>query len=314
MSIRLAALNLCLRIATKRRLARISDPAEMRELLDRQAARLLFAPSDAHLVEDRIARRDGAGRIDALWCSAGQPDRRRVILYLHGGAFIAGSPATHRGLAAALGGAAGARALVPDYRLAPEHPLPAATEDALDVYRDLLRRGIAPGRIALAGDSAGGGLAFLLAARIAAEGLPAPAAIVAFSPWCDLAARGESIVANASRDPMLPAQRMAHAADMVRGSRAADDGALSAVEADWPRTPPPSLIFVGRDEILLDDAKAMARKLAEAGGSVRLEVWPRVPHGWPIFLRWIPHAEEAVEMAGAFIAARFALADGSAQP
>lgn len=306
MSLRLILFNLALRVTMKRKLARLSTPEEMRALFEQQAAHLLCGPRGAQVIAERIPRdtdaADPGGRwIEALWCSAGRPDRHRVILYLHGGAFIAGSSATHWRLAAALGRAGGARVLVPDYRLAPEHPLPAATDDALTAYRFLLGRGIAPGRIALAGDSAGGGLAFLLAARIEREGLPPPAAIVAFSPWTDLGCTGESLARNARRDPMLPAGRVREASALARGPRPGDDPEVSALHAPL-KAPPPSLIFAGRDEILVDDARGMARALGQSGGDVRLEIWPRVPHGWPLFYGWIPEAKSALALAGAFVA------------
>lgn len=306
MSLRLRLVNLALRVTVKRKLARLATPPEMRALFERQAAHWLRGPADAHVIAERIPRDPDAagaqgGWIGALWCAAGRPDRHRVILYLHGGAFIAGSSATHWRLAAALGQAAGARVLVPDYRLAPEHPLPAATDDALAAYRFLLGRGIAPGRIALAGDSAGGGLAFLLASRIEREGLPPPAAIVGFSPWTDLGCTGESLVRNARRDPMLPASRVREASQLARGPRPPDDAEASALHAPLA-APPPCLIFAGRDEILVDDARAMARVLGQAGGDVRLEIWPRVPHGWPLFVGWLPEAASALALAGTFIA------------
>jgi len=304
MSIRLALFNLGLRFSVKRPLSRIETPEEMRALFERQAEKMLRGPEDAHRLAERIPRGpegSDARWFDAAWCSAGRPDRHRAVLYLHGGAFIAGSVGTHWRLAAALGKAAQARVLVPEYRLAPEFPLPAATEDALAAYRFMLDRGLDPNRIALAGDSAGGGLCFLLAARIERAGLPRPAAIVAFSPWTDLTCSGESIERNARRDPMLPAGRVLEASAMARGALAADDPEISALRAEIA-VPPPSLIFAGSDEILVDDARAMARALAAKGGDVRLEIWPRVPHGWPIFQGWIPQAEATLAVAGDYIA------------
>lgn len=304
MSLRLALFNIALRFSVKRRLARLQTPAEMRRLFEDQARHMLRGPEAAHVSAERIPRPgpEPAERwIDARWCSAGRPDRHRAILYLHGGAFIAGSMQTHWRLAAALGETAAARVLLPEYRLAPEHPLPAATEDALAAYRFLLSKGLRAERIALAGDSAGGGLCFLLAARLEREGLPRPAAIVAFSPWTDLGCSGESIQRNARRDPMLPATRILEASAMARGPHAADDPEVSAVHAGLA-APPPTLIFAGRDEILVDDARTMARSLTAAGGDVRLEIWPRVPHGWPIFQGWIPQAQATLEIAGAYIA------------
>ena len=140
MSLRLHAINFWLRLLVKPKLARMKSPQKARALFERDAARLFPIPADANFLEDTI-RGAGDVTIPALWASRGRPDRRKVILYLHGGAYLAGSSRTHRHLAAALAGAAGTRALVPDYRLAPEHPFPAAVEDAVAAYRHLLDAG-----------------------------------------------------------------------------------------------------------------------------------------------------------------------------
>ena len=306
MSTRLTLVNLGLRLWVKRRLARIEDPAHMRAMMERQASHLLTPPPDAHFNRDRIARGDSTngGRpemMKALWASGGRPDRRRVILYLHGGAYLAGSPDTHRALGAALGIAAGARVLLPDYRLAPENPLPAAAEDAMTAYRSLLAKGIEPGALAIGGDSAGGGLTFLLLAEIQRLGLPQPAAVVAFSPWVDLTCKAPSIRKNALRDPMLPANRIDYVSALCRDGRAAADPHISPLFAPFT-APPPTMILASRDEILADDARHMAAHLAAAGGDVRLEIWPRVPHGWPVLHGWLPQAADAIEASGRFIA------------
>jgi acetyl esterase/lipase len=165
-SLRLRLLSLVLRLVVKTGLNWIKTPQAMRTRFERNAARLFKAPDDTNFVTDAIRRNgDGppnAAPIDSLWASRGRPDRHKVILYLHGGAFLAGSIRTHRHLAACLAGAAGVRSILPDYRLAPEHPFPAALEDALTVYKHLLATGYEARHIALAGDSAGGGLAFSL--------------------------------------------------------------------------------------------------------------------------------------------------------
>ena len=172
--------NAGLRLFVRLPLGWVKSPQQLRSRFERDAKWLFSAPKGAHFQRDRIRRGDGSD-LPILWASLGRPRRERVLLYLHGGAFIVGSPNTHKHLAAALAGAAGVRALVPDYRLAPEHPFPAGLEDALCCYRHLLGTH-EPAQIAIAGDSAGGGLVFALLLRLQEDGLPPPAAVVGFSP------------------------------------------------------------------------------------------------------------------------------------
>lgn len=300
MSLRLHVINFWLRLLVKPKLARMKTPQEARRRFERDAARLFPIPSDANFLEDTI-RAPCERNIPALWASRGRPDRRKVILYLHGGAYLAGSPRTHRHLAAALAGAAGARALVPDYRLAPEHPFPAAVEDAVAAYRHLLDAGYDPGAIAVAGDSAGGGLAFGLLQALAQTGLPAPAAVVGFSPLADLTGQADSLQRNASRDVMLPARRMDEVIGYYMGDNDRTDPRASPALAEWVG-PPPALILASRSEILEDDARNLADALRRGGGSVQLELWRFLPHAWPILAGRLPEADQAIERAGKFIA------------
>ncbi len=304
-SLRLRLLNLSLRLLVKTSLGWIRRPETMRARFERDARRLFRAPEDANFVPETI-RREGNGIMEALWASRGRPDRHRVILYLHGGAYIAGSPRTHRHLGAWLAGAAGARALLPDYRLAPEHGFPAAVDDALAAYRHLLDSGHAGARIALAGDSAGGGLVFALLLAIAREGLPRPASALAFSPWTDLTMTRPSLAGNARRDVMLPVGRFAEVAGLYLQGAAPDDPLASPVLGAWT-DPPPALIAASKSEVLRDDAVAMAERLRAAGGDVTLELWQDMPHAWPLFAGLIPEADETVARAGAFIARHMAV-------
>ncbi|WP_340107524.1 alpha/beta hydrolase [Pikeienuella sp. HZG-20] len=298
MSFRLAGISLFLRLVEKPRLARMKSPMDARAAFERAAARIFRTPPDANLFADRI--RGPAGDIPIEWVSRGRPDRRSVVLYLHGGAYMMGSPATHRHLAARLAGHSEARALVPAYRLAPETRWPGAVEDALSCYRELLNAGYDAGRIAFAGDSAGGGLAFatLIAAREA--GLPDPACIAAFSPWIDLTLSRKSLRRNARSDPMLPASRVAEARDLYVSAADAGAATASPLLAAIP-SPPPVLIQASRIELLEDEAAEMAEKLREAGGDVRLEWFARTPHAMQIFCGLIPEADKALVRAGAFI-------------
>lgn len=298
MSIRLSAISLLLRLVEKPRLARVKDPLVARAAFEATAARLFRLPAGANVLPHKIE--GPAGPIAAEWLSQGRPDRRAVVLYLHGGAYVMGSLATHRHVAARLAGCAGARALVPAYRLAPETRWPGAVEDALACYRDLLATGYEPRRIAFAGDSAGGGLAFatLIAAREA--GLPDPACIAGFSPWVDLTLSQKSLKRNARSDPMLPASRIEETRDFYVSAADAGAPTASPLYADIP-TPPPTLIQASRIELLEDEAAAMAEKLRAAGGDVRLEWFARAPHAWHIFCGMAPEADEALARAGAFI-------------
>ncbi|MEM9784533.1 MAG: alpha/beta hydrolase, partial [Pseudomonadota bacterium] len=225
----------------------------------------------------------------------------------HGGAYIAGSTRTHRHLAAALAGRAGGVALMPDYRLAPEHRLPAALDDAEAAWTALIEAGVAPGRIALAGDSAGGGLAAALLGRLTKRKAALPGALVTFSPWADMTGRAASLRAHARADAMLPAHRFVDllAFCLPEGADPSDPD-VSPVFAEF-RAPPPAFVAVGSHEILTDDATALAARLRGAGGEVHLEIGRRLPHAWPIFRGWLPAADRTLEAAGDFIRDRCAL-------
>ncbi|MEL7154009.1 MAG: alpha/beta hydrolase [Pseudomonadota bacterium] len=304
MSLRLRLLNLGLRLLVKPKLKRMHQPHQLRDSLERDAARYFRLADGCHVVDDLI-RRPGkpasVGMIEAQWVSLGRPDRRRVILYFHGGAYIAGSHRTHRHLGAALAGAAGVRAILPDYRLAPDHPFPAAIEDALSSYQHLLNAGYDSSEIAVAGDSAGGGLAFALVLRLMQEELPAPACVVGFSPWVDMTGESPALETNAGRDAMLPSNRLEDAVSFVLNGHDPRDPLASPALGDWV-DPPPSMIMASKHEILLNDAKLLAERLRKAGGDVTLELWRHTPHAWPIFVGRLPEADQAVQSAGAFIA------------
>ena len=304
MGLRLHAMNLWLRLTVKRALRRMKDPSEMKAAFIRDAKRYFIVPEGANFVQD-LMRRPGeprkVGMIEALWASQGRPDRRKVILFLHGGAYLAGSPATHKHLAAALAGAAGVRAVLPDYRLAPEHPFPASVEDALAAYRHLLAAGYAPGEIALAGDSAGGGLVFALMQKLQSKALPMPACAVAFSPWADLTGTAKSLRTNALRDVMLPAERLDEVVGYYLNGHDRADPLASPALGQW-NAPPPVLITASRSEILHDDAVRMAESLRASGGNVQLEIWKNLPHAWQVFTGRLAQADQSIASAGAFIA------------
>jgi monoterpene epsilon-lactone hydrolase len=224
----------------------------------------------------------------------------RCILYLHGGGYTVMSARTHRSLTSRLATWSDARLFALDYRLAPEHPFPAAVEDAIAAYHALIAVGIPASRVVVAGDSAGGGLALalLLSLRDAAE--PLPAGAVLFSPWTDLAATGKSIVDNDAIDPLFCGAWVARHARYYLGKTSATHPLASPVYADLAGLPP-LLIQVSDCEVLLDDSTRVAEKATRSGVDVTLRIWHGVPHGWQIFAPILPEGRDALREAGAFI-------------
>ena len=224
----------------------------------------------------------------------------RSVLYLHGGGYATGSPELYRQIAWRISAAASARVAVIDYRLAPEHPFPAALDDAVAAWRGLLTDGVDPRGAAAVGDSAGGGLALALALRLRDSGDPLPGAIAAMSPWTDLALTGASLHSNAAADPMMNVDDVPLMADRYLAGADPRHPYASPLYGD-PAGLPPTLIQVGSDEILRDDAIRMAERMRCAGCAVELEVWPRMPHVWHGFAGIMPEARRAIDRIGAFI-------------
>ncbi|MCA9972741.1 MAG: alpha/beta hydrolase [Anaerolineales bacterium] len=224
----------------------------------------------------------------------------RVMLYLHGGGYVQGSPLTHRDLASRLALGCGLRVLLIDYRLAPEHPFPAAVQDAAAAYRWLLAGGIAPRSLVVAGDSAGGGLslALLLALRDANE--PLPACGVLLSPWTDLALTGASLHANGPADVSLTLPQLTEYAAWYLGEAAATTPLASPLYAELGGLPP-LFLQVGTAEILLDDARRLETAVRAAGGDITCDEWPEMFHGWQGFAGLMPEAVEALARVGAFV-------------
>jgi len=223
-----------------------------------------------------------------------------VIVYFHGGFFAIGSAASSVGLAADLARHARMPVLTVDYRLAPEHPYPAAPHDALAAYRGLLDSGQDVARLAVAGESAGAGLAVVTLAAIGRAGLPQPAAAVLMSPWADLAGTGDSIKAKADVDPVITADAVrVRARDYLGGADAADP-AVSPIYARMAGLPP-LLIQAGSHEILLDDAIRLAARAAHDDVAVTLDVVPGVPHVFQAFAAILDEGQAALTRAGAFV-------------
>jgi acetyl esterase/lipase len=242
---------------------------------------------------------DAAG-VRAEWIDTPQSERSRVVLWLHGGGYIFGSLATYRELASRVARAARARCLLIDYRLAPEHPFPAAIEDATATYRWLLRQDISPGCIAIAGDSAGGGLTLGTLVALQSAGEPLPAAAVCLSPLTDLEATGASL--KTADDPLMvggPDAVLAMSRAYVQNGSLRDPRA-SPLHADFEGFPP-LLIQVGTREALLDDSRRAAERARAAGVEVNLEVGEGLIHVWPLFAPTAPESIAAIDSLGAFV-------------
>jgi acetyl esterase/lipase len=226
-----------------------------------------------------------------------------AVLYLHGGGYVIGSRRSHRHLAAAIARAAAVPALLPEYRLAPEEPFPAALEDAVAAYEWLLARAIAPERVVVAGDSAGGGLTVATLLALRDRGLPRPAGGVCISPWVDLTCSGASYVSRAAADPIVERASVTMMAQAYAGAGDLKAPLVSPLHADL-RGLPPLLVQVGSDEVLLDDARGLAERARAAGVATRLEEWPTMIHVWHWFQGMLDEAEQAVGVIGDFVRTR----------
>ncbi|MEX3016578.1 alpha/beta hydrolase [Gymnodinialimonas hymeniacidonis] len=299
MSLRLAVLNVGCRLVGKTRLRYVQKPGSQRKDFDYLGRVLSGRKKD-------LSERVEAGE-PSVTVTEPADGPSGTILYFHGGGYIAGSPLSHRALIRSLVRRSGARVVAPDYRLGPEHRLPAAQEDARAAWDALVAKGTRAEEIVLAGDSAGGGMALSLMAELGAEGVR-PAACVAFCPWTDLTGSGASMVENAKRDPLLPVERLpdligfavAEGADLA-------DPRLSPLFAKFS-APAPTLIQHSQTEIVRDDALRMADVLRGAGGEVVVQDWPNPPHTWHIFGDALPEARDALEKAAQFIKAQLRLA------
>ncbi|MFP4275548.1 MAG: alpha/beta hydrolase [Paracoccaceae bacterium] len=291
MGVRLRCLNALLRLTAKPALARTNRPESAAVDLSR-ASRLFRQPP--HLL-----RLERPGPPPLHWISAGPCQPRRAVLWLHGGGYVAGSPATHQGMLGRLSRLSGVEICAPAYRLAQEAPFPAAFDDACAAWEALRRLGYRPADIVLGGDSAGGGLALALLAHLGASGERA-AGLVAFSPWTDLTLSGGSVRENARRDPLLPPARAGELVAQVMAGADPADPRASPLFARF-EAPPPVLIQLSESEILRDDGLRIAERLRGAGGAVEVQAWPDTPHVWQIFDGWIPEARAALRQAGEFI-------------
>ncbi|HKW61929.1 MAG TPA: alpha/beta hydrolase [Candidatus Acidoferrum sp.] len=255
--------------------------------------------------------RIGAAQVNGIpgeWIESPN-SRGAVLLYLHGGGYFGCSAETHRPITVWFA-LHGFRVFAPNYRLAPENPFPAAVDDAVAAYRGLLADGHSPQRLVVAGDSAGGGLAFSLMLALRAAGRPLPVAAALFSPWTDLAATGESIRTNAARCAMFNGGDIGPSARYYLGDTDPRNPLASPFYADLSGLPP-LLIHVGADECLRDDSTRVAEKAKAAGVPVELKIWPIVPHAWQLALQVLPEARQSLRETSEFLSKHAAAANST---
>jgi epsilon-lactone hydrolase len=269
--------------------------------LTRRARRVSGAPNPLPWLRTRDVRIDPVlGRVGGEWITPSIADRG-AIMYLHGGGYVACSPATDRPIAAGLARLTRRRVFSPEYRLAPEHRFPAALDDAVAAYRWMLEQGVAARSLAVVGTSAGGGLALAMLLRLRDEGqLPLPASAVCFSPWTDLACTGESLRGNDGRCAMFRRANITDFARIYLGEARPQNPYASPVFGDLGRLPP-LLLQVASDELLFDDSHRIHANVQKTGGVSRLEVFDGVFHGWQMLDGFLPEARLALQQAGAFI-------------
>jgi acetyl esterase/lipase len=271
------------------------DTATVREAFDGLLATL---PVD----EDIAFETRTIGGIPGVWADGAQGNDR-VLLYLHGGAYVVGTPHGYRSLSSNLAQEAGTALFSPRYRLAPEHQFPAPVDDALAAYRGLLEEGYDAASIVVAGDSAGGGLAAALLLAIRDAGLPQPAAAWLLSPWADLSCTSETMRTKAHQDPLLDAEGLSRKAAEYLGSTPPETPLASPAGAELHDLAP-LLVHVGSHEILLDDAVRLVGRAGAAGTSARLVIGPEMFHVWPLFGFMLSEGRQALAEAGRFLAER----------
>jgi acetyl esterase/lipase len=285
-----------------RRFARMSRPrvagastdiAELRRQYTYLTDRFGPAPGGAAFEAGQV------GPIKGEWVRSGAGSAQRLILYFHGGGYIAGSPQTHRPLVARLAQASEAHAFVPGYRLAPEFAFPAAVRDGIDAYRHLIGKGIDPKSVVVAGDGSGGGLAFSVLLAIRNAGLETPAAVVAMSPWTDLSLSGMSVLANKDKDTALTWELLFLSARHYLRKTNPTDPYASPAFATF-REFPPIMVHAGSLEILKDDASRLGDRAAEAGTPVSVEIYDGMQH---LFQAnpYVPEARVSLQRLGQFI-------------
>ena len=274
-----------------------ADIGKMRKRLD-QLGRLSRVARKVAIQEDKLYG------LNVEWYRPENARSGKIVLYLHGGAFVLGSCDSHRKLVTQIARAGRIDAVMPEYRLAPEHPYPAGLQDCLGVYRALLDYGYNPRNIVVAGDSAGGGLTMSLMLELRHTGIPLPGAAVLLSPFLDLTASGESVTTRAAQEPWFRAADVHVVIKYYCPDEDLENPLLSPVFANVAGLPP-TLVQVGDDEILLSDSTRIAGNMSEAGVEVDLHVYPEMWHVFQLFVGKMPESRVAVDKIGAFIDAQF---------
>lgn len=241
-----------------------------------------------------------AAGLPAIWANPVHCDQEQVLVYIHGGGFVSGSKETHRKLAGHLARAAGCRALIPDYRLAPGHPFPAQLEDVRAVHDWLIARGHQPSKIAFAGESAGGNIATAVALALKRDHRPLPGAIVAFSPWYDMEATGKTFDTNAAADVAISRELVLAFGPMFLGGHSPADPLANPLYSD-PAGLPPVFLTCGSDETLQDDAERFATLARGAGVDVVLQVADGMPHAYQLMAGRVPEADASIAEAGTWL-------------
>ena len=243
------------------------------------------------------------GGVPGEWSSVAGSDASRVLMFFHGGGYCSGSIRSHRRLVTEAGRSAGIRTLAVGYRLAPEHPFPAAMEDALTAWHFLRQQGIAARHIAIGGDSAGGGLAVVLNNRLRDADEELPGCVWLVSPWTDLTMSGSTLITKDNVDPIIHKGYLGELADAyVPPGMDRKDPRVSPLYADLKGLPP-MLVQVGSAETLLEDATRFAAAAGAADVSVTLEIWPHMIHAWPMWNAGLKPGRSALAHAGAFMRA-----------
>lgn len=294
MSIRAAVMRFLLRHTVKKQFDNFDDVPAFRERMKNSTRFMPRVPDDVDVVATTVAG------VPCEWISHLTSRQDRVLMYLHGGGYVFGGEGSHRDIGWRLARAARMRVLMVDYRLAPEHPFPAALEDATGCYRSLIGEGIAPQNIALGGDSAGGGLCVALLINLRNLGMPLPGSCVLLSPWTDLSMSGDTMGRNASLDPLLSESILEKMAGCYLGEHDRKAPLASPLFGDVSGLPA-IYIQVGSREVLKSDAERLADKIREAGGEVMLEVWPGMFHVFQIFAARVPEGRQAIEELAQFL-------------
>ena len=259
-----------------------------------RTAKLTRIPKDVTIADVEV---DG---IRAKWISPSHEKSGKIILHLHGGGYVTGGMDSHLMMCIPMAQTLKTKILLPEYRLAPEQPFPAAVDDVVKVYRWALTQGYQPQDIILSGDSAGGGLALATVLSLRDAGNLLPAAVICMSPWTDLTFTGQSHITKGKADCVLLTDVLREWAACYAGTETPNNPLISPIYADFHNFPP-LLIQVGSDEILLDDSRMLAEKVKADGVNVTLKVWDEMWHVWPALGDLLPESKKSFEEIGEFI-------------